>query len=83
MENQQTFFDFTVRIHPVDVKKEAGLLLRRYGYGGMIGSALRALALYLRNPAYRRFVKGVRQGGLVSENLDQYFGFALYVGRKV
>lgn len=75
--------ELMVQIYPVDAKKEAGLLLRRYGYGGVIGSALRALALYLRNPAYRRFVKGVRQGGLVPENLNEYFGFGLYVGRKV
>jgi len=74
--------DITARIHPVDTKREAGLLLRRYGYGGMIGSALRALGMYARNPAYRRFVKDVRQGGIVPQNLDEYFGYGLYVGRK-
>jgi SAM-dependent methyltransferase len=74
--------DITVRIHPVDAKKEAGLLLRRYGYGGMIGSALRALVMYIRNPAYRRFVKGVREGGVVPENLAEHFGYGMYVGRK-
>jgi hypothetical protein len=36
--------DITVRIHSVDVKKEPVLLLRRYGYGGMIGSATRRWA---------------------------------------
>ncbi|MBN1136728.1 MAG: methyltransferase domain-containing protein [Anaerolineae bacterium] len=74
--------DITVQIHPVDAKKEAGLLARRYGYGGVIGSALRALVLYARNPAYRAFVKGVRQGGIVPENLAEYFGYGMYVGRK-
>ena len=74
--------DIAVRIHPVDAKKEAGLLLRRYGYGGMIASALRGLAMYLRNPAYRAFVKGVREGGIVPKNLDEYFGYGMYVGRK-
>ena len=74
--------DITVRIHPVDAKEEAKLLLRRYGYGGMIGSALRALVMYIRNPAYRRFVKGVREGGVVPGNLAEYFGYGMYVGRK-
>jgi arsenite methyltransferase len=74
--------DITVRTHPVDAKNEAKLLLRRYGYGGMIGSALRALVMYTRNPAYRAFVKDVRQGGVVPENLDEYFGYGMYVGRK-
>jgi SAM-dependent methyltransferase len=74
--------DITTRIHPVNAQKEAGLLLRRYGCGGMIGSALRALVMYVRNPAYREFVKGVREGGVVPENLAEYFGYGMYVGRK-
>jgi len=74
--------DITMRILPVNAKDEARLLLRRYGYGGMIGSALRALVMYFRNPAYRRFVKGVREGGVVPENLAEYFGYGMYVGRK-
>jgi arsenite methyltransferase len=74
--------DITTRIHSVDTKKEAGLLLQRYGWGGMIGSLLRGLAMYIRNPAYRRFVKGVSQGGVVPKNLGEYFGYGLYVGRK-
>jgi SAM-dependent methyltransferase len=72
----------TVRLHPVDAKNEAKLVLRRYGYGGMIGTWLRMLVMYIRNPAYRRFLKGVRDGGLVPENLTEYFGYGLYVGRK-
>lgn len=74
--------DITMQICPVDTKKEAGLLLRRYGYGGMIGSTLRALVMYIRNPAYRAFIKRVRKGGVVPENLAEYFGYGLYVGRK-
>jgi arsenite methyltransferase len=74
--------DIVTRIHPVDAKNEARLLLQRYGCGGMVGSMLRALAMYIRNPAYREFVKGVREGGVVPQNLDEYFGYGLYVGRK-
>jgi hypothetical protein len=40
------------------------------------------LLLYLRNPAYRRFVKDVGETGVTPENLDEYFGYGLYVGRK-
>ncbi len=72
----------TMRIHAVDAGKEARLLLRRYGWGGMISSALRGLAMYIRNPAYREFVKSVREGGIVPQNLDEYFGYGMYVGRK-
>jgi arsenite methyltransferase len=74
--------DITARIHPVDAKKETTLLLRRYGRSGMIGSMLRTLVMYIRKPAYREFVKGVRQGGVMPENLDEYFGYGMYVGRK-
>lgn len=75
--------DIAMRIHPVDTKKEARLLLRRYGYGGMIRNMLRVLVMYIRNPAYRRFVKNVRQEGIVPANLDEYFGYGMYVGRKI
>ena len=74
--------DITTRIHPVDAGKETGLLMRRYGCGGIVGSVLRALVLYIRNPAYRAFVKGVRKGGIVPENLSEYFGYGMYVGKK-
>jgi arsenite methyltransferase len=74
--------DIATRIHPVNAKNETKLLLRRYGCGGMIGSMLRALGLYVRNPAYRAFVKGVSKGGVVPENLAEYFGYGMYVGRK-
>jgi hypothetical protein len=40
------------------------------------------LVLYTKDPAYRRFVKGVQQQGVKPENLDEYFGFGLYVGQK-
>jgi SAM-dependent methyltransferase len=74
--------DITVRIHPVDTKKEAGLLMQRYGVRGLLASTVRALRLYFRNPAYRKFVKDVREGGVIPENLAEYFGYGMYVGRK-
>jgi hypothetical protein len=57
-------------------------LFKRYGFGGMIGNLLRALVLYLRNPSYREFVKKVGKSGIVPENLAEYFGYGMYVGRK-
>lgn len=66
----------------IDIKDEARGILRRYGWGGMVRIMARMLALYARNPAYRTFVKEVRQGGLVPQNIDEYFGYGLYVGRK-
>ncbi len=47
-----------------------------------MGVLFRMLSLYARSPAYRRFVKGVREDGVTPDNLDEYFGYGLYVGRK-
>jgi hypothetical protein len=43
----------------------------------------RTLLLYAQSPASRKFVKEVRQGGIVPKNLDEYFGYGLYVGQKL
>ena len=74
--------DIVVRTHEVNTQNEARGLLRRYGFGGMLGVFGRMLLLYARNPAYRRFVKEVRKEGVTPENLEEYFGYGLYVGRK-
>jgi ubiquinone/menaquinone biosynthesis C-methylase UbiE len=74
--------EVVVSIYEIDTRDEAKGILRRYGWRGMLRSLWRGLLLYLRNPAYRRFVKGVGQTGLTPENLDEYFGYGLYVGRK-
>jgi len=74
--------DIVVRIHEINTQKEARGLLRRYGFGGMLGVLWRMLALCARNPAYREFVKDIRKEGITPENLDEYFGYGLYVGRK-
>ena len=71
-----------VRSYEINVQDEGRGILRRYGCGGMVGVLLRMLSLYARSPAYRRFVKGVRDEGVTPDNLDEYFGYGLYVGRK-
>ncbi len=75
--------EIIARTYEIDTRSEARGILRRYGYGGMLRVLCRMLSLYARSPAYRRFVKGVREGGGVTpENLDEYFGYGVYVGRK-
>jgi len=75
--------EITVRIRQVDLRDESKGILQRYGCAGMLGVLGRMLALYARNPAYRRFVKQVRREGITPQNLDEYFGYGLYVGQKL
>ena len=74
--------DLGVSIYPINARDEAGGIVQRYGCLGMLRVSWRMLRLYARNPAYRGFVKRVRQGGVVPGNLQEYFGYGLYVGRK-
>lgn len=74
--------EIVVRTYEINTPNEVRGILQRYGCRGMLGVFCRILSLYARNPAYRRFVKEVREGGLTPENLDEYFGYGLYVGRK-
>lgn len=71
-----------VKIYPVNTQEEAKGILRRYGFGGMLGVMGRMLLLFAKSPDYRKFVKGVRQTGVVPNNLEEYFGYGLFVGRK-
>ncbi len=70
------------RTYKTQVRKEAKELVRRYGYGGMLRSICRALFLYARSPDYRRFAKEVRSKGIAPDNLTEYMGYGIYVGRK-
>jgi len=69
-------------IHEINPRDETKGLLQRYGYRGFLGIMLRMFSLYVRNPAYRKFVKGVQKGGIIPENIGKYFGYGMYVGRK-
>jgi hypothetical protein len=71
-----------VQMHTVEAANEAKEVARRYGRGGVLRASLRMLSLYLRSPAYRAFVKEVRQGGITPPGLNEYFGYGTYVGRK-
>jgi ubiquinone/menaquinone biosynthesis C-methylase UbiE len=69
-------------VREISVRDESRGILQRYGCGGMLRIWRRTFSLYRRNPAYRAFVRSVRQRGLMPENLTEYFGFGVYVGRK-
>ena len=74
--------EIVVRPYAISVRNEAKEISRRYGCGGMLGVFWRMLSLYATSPAYRSFVKEARGGGVVPENLDEYFGYGVYAGRK-
>jgi ubiquinone/menaquinone biosynthesis C-methylase UbiE len=74
--------DIVARIHTIETGDEAKGILARYGCLGMVRVFWRMAALYVRNPTYRQFVRGVREEGLTPENLQEYFGYGLYVGSK-
>lgn len=74
--------EIIVRNYEVNPGNEARELFRRYGWVGMLRVFFRMLSLYARNPAYRNFVREVRQDGVIPENLEEYFGYGIYVGRK-
>lgn len=77
------FTDRVAEIQVIDVKDEAQGILARYGFSGMLRILGRTFKLYFRNKNYRQFVKGVTQEGVTPDNLTEYFGYGIYVGRKV
>jgi ubiquinone/menaquinone biosynthesis C-methylase UbiE len=74
--------DIVSKTYAIDVQNEAKGILRRYGWGDILQVLGRTLQLYIKNPAYRDFVKRVRQGGVIPDHLNEYFGYGLFVGRK-
>jgi arsenite methyltransferase len=74
--------EIVARTYIISTPNEAKEIFRRYGCRGMLGVWGRILSLYAKSPAYRRFVKKVRESGALPENLDEYFGYGIYVGRK-
>jgi arsenite methyltransferase len=68
--------------YEIDIQNETRGIFQRYGCLGMIGVYVRMLLLYARSPAYREFVKNVQKGGLTPKNINEYFGYGIYVGQK-
>jgi arsenite methyltransferase len=74
--------EIIARSYPVIARDETKGILQRYGLGGMLLVMARMFFLYIKSPAYRRFVKSVREGGVLPQNLEEYFGYGLFVGQK-
>jgi len=74
--------EILTKVYRVDLNEESKGMLQRYGCTGTISVMGRMLRLYFGNPAYRKFVKEVKQGGVIPAHLVDYFGYGIYVGRK-
>ncbi len=66
----------------IDIQNESKGILNRYGLGGMLRILGRMLVLYFRNNNYREFVKKMKQSDITPNNLDEYFGYGLFIGKK-
>ena len=74
--------DIFQRTSTISTREESRGLLQRYGWGGFLNSLWRALGLYLSNPAYREFLGSIKDEGLTPPNLEDYFGYGIYIGKK-
>ncbi|MCX6654667.1 MAG: hypothetical protein NTY03_06050 [Candidatus Bathyarchaeota archaeon] len=74
--------DIVAKTYEANVREEAKALVSRYGFAGILHSLWRALVMYVSNPAYSRSVKGVRKSGITPDDLMDYLGYGIYVGRK-
>jgi len=80
--NKAGLKEITAKTYAVDIEDEAKGILQRYGWGGILRIMGRTLRLYMKSSSYRNFVKKIRQGGIVPDHLNEYFGYGLFVGRK-
>jgi len=74
--------EIVTRTSEINLKVETRGVLQRYGFGGMFRVMLRMLFLYKSSPDYRKFIRKVKKEGVAPKNLNEYFGYGLYVGRK-
>ncbi|MCD6424761.1 MAG: class I SAM-dependent methyltransferase [Anaerolineales bacterium] len=74
--------DIFKRTSTISTREESRGILERYGWGGFLNSLVQAFGLYLRSSDYREFVKSIREEGLTPPNLDEYFGYGIYIGKK-
>ena len=81
--NRAGFKDLSVEIQEIDIKEEAAGIMRRYGFFSMMRVIGRTFKLYLKSPSYREFAKDLKKEGITPENLPEYFGYGIYVGRKI
>ena len=74
--------DIFSRISVISTKEETRGILERYGWSGFFSTLGRAFKLYLSDPAYREFLKSIRQEGITPPDLEEYFGYGIFVGKK-
>jgi ubiquinone/menaquinone biosynthesis C-methylase UbiE len=69
-------------VESIETQEEAKGVVARYGTGAILGTMGRAFQLYLRNPNYRKFLKRIRQSGIAPDNIEEFFGYGIFVGKK-
>ena len=74
--------DIFQRTSTISTREESRGLLQRYGWNGFFLSLWRAVGLYLTSPAYREFLRSIREEGVTPPKLEEYFGYGIYVGKK-
>lgn len=74
--------DIIARTYRISTRNEAKNIIGRYGLMEMLRIWYRILRLYITSPAYRSFLKTIREVGSVPENLNEFFGYGIYVGKK-
>lgn len=72
--------DIVVRTYPVDVRSEFVNTVKRYGLRNLLKVWARSLRMYIRNPASRAVLGSA---GAAPANLLKYYGYGIYVGRKI
>jgi len=74
--------EIVANTYEIDTQDEAKGILQRYGWREILRVLVRTLSLYIKSPNYRSFVKEVSASGVTPNNLNEYFGYGIYVGRK-
>ena len=74
--------DIIMKTYTIDLQDESKAILKRYGFGGFMKILGRMMKLYFKNSDYKAFVKKVKEEGVTPKNLEEYFGYGLYIGRK-
>jgi SAM-dependent methyltransferase len=70
--------DIVMNIYSFDARRES-TQVKRYRIGDTWRMLYRTLVLYVRNPAFRAYMKGRRK---LPKHVFEYFGHALFVGRR-
>jgi ubiquinone/menaquinone biosynthesis C-methylase UbiE len=70
--------DIVAKTYEFDARRESSQL-RRYGFRDILRMLCRTASLYVRNSAFREYMKGRQH---VPEHLFEYLGYGVFVGRK-